>query len=207
VLLVVAVVVAAFLIAMGGVCGRVEVEQNLLRSPVFGAFSRVELEERFCHPVATTSVNSVLQARDGGLRGEIGTRLGQRSAHELEQRIGAKGIRVVLVLVTARYLEDALLEECHQGVVSFPLSPLRHVLGHGFAQAELFVGLSQPGEPTVARQFATVEGDLQREGRSGLKAQLACGTIFHRREPPLAMVESSNNPTIVAEALLLQPAS
>ncbi len=79
-------------------------------------------------------------------------------------------------------------------MVFFPLSSLRHVLGHGFAQAELFVGLSQPGEPTVARRFATVEGDLQRKGRLGLKAQLVRVTIFDRREPPLAMVESFEQP-------------
>jgi hypothetical protein len=34
-----------FLLSVGGVVGCVEVEQNLLRSPVFGAFSQVELKE------------------------------------------------------------------------------------------------------------------------------------------------------------------
>jgi len=196
VLLVVAVVVAAFLIAMGGIVGRVEVEQNLLRSRVFGAFSQIELKKNSCHQVAGASRNRILKPGDGGLGSQLLTTLGQRTAHHLEQRIFAKGVGVVLILVTARYLVDALLEQRHQGVASFPLSPLWDVLGHGLAQAEFFVYFGEPEQPAVGGEPPTVEGGLKREGRRGLKLQLVCGTIFHRREPPSATVESSNNPTI-----------
>jgi hypothetical protein len=39
---------------------------------------------------------------------QIGPRLGQRSTNQLEQRLFSKNVRVVLILVAARYLKDAL---------------------------------------------------------------------------------------------------
>jgi hypothetical protein len=89
-------------------------------------------------------------------------------------------------------------------MVSFPLSPLWDVLGHGLAQAKFFVYFREPEQPAVGGEPPTVEGGLKREGRRGLKVQPVCGTIFHQREPPLAMVESLNNPTIAGKAPSLQ---
>jgi hypothetical protein len=138
----------------------------------------MELEKRFCHQVAGASRNRVLKPGDGGLGSQLPSTLGQRTAHQLEQGVFAKGVRVVLVLVTARYLEDALLEERHQGVVSFPLSPFWDVLGHGLAQAEFFVYFGEPEQPAIGGEPPTVEGGLKREGRRGLKWSLFMAQSF-----------------------------
>ena len=54
-----------------------------------------------------------------------------------------------MVFVSASYLKDALFDEGFEGMASFALSPLRHVLGHPLAQPELRVRLGQPNEPSV----------------------------------------------------------
>jgi hypothetical protein len=65
-----------------------------------------------------------------------------------------------LILVAASYLKDALPDERPQRVPDLAFAPLRHVFCHGLAQAELFVDLGQPSEPTVTGQTATVEGNI-----------------------------------------------
>ena len=83
------------------------------------------------------------------LRGEISTALGQRAAHHLEQGIFAKGVRVVLILIAARYLKDALPNERAEGMASSPVSPFLNALGDGFTQAQLFIHPCQPEKTTV----------------------------------------------------------
>jgi hypothetical protein len=56
------VVVRAFLLTMGRIVGRVEVQKDLLRSIVGASLPHVELEEFLGHSVAATSVGRVLQA-------------------------------------------------------------------------------------------------------------------------------------------------
>ena len=149
VLFVVAVVVATFLIAVGGICGRVEVQEYLFRSSVLASLLEVELEECLGHPVASASGGRVLQPGDSGLARQIRPALGHRPAQELEQGVFAQGVRVVLVLVAASYLKDALLDESFQRMAPFALPPLRHVLGYPLAQRELGVCSSQPHEPAI----------------------------------------------------------
>lgn len=113
-LAVVAVVVGALLVAVGGVVGGVEVQEDPLRRPPLGALPDVELAQGVSHPKASASIGGVLQPRHRRLAREVLAGLRQRPAHELEERVGAKGVGIVLVLVAARYLEDALLYEVWQ---------------------------------------------------------------------------------------------
>ena len=67
VLLVVAMVVATFLIAMGGVVGGIEVQKDFLRSAILAPLCEVDLEEDFGYPVARASRGGVLKPADGRL--------------------------------------------------------------------------------------------------------------------------------------------
>jgi hypothetical protein len=62
VLLEVAVVVGALLIAVGGVVGGIEVQDDLLRDAPFGSLPRVELEDGSGHPGAIASGGRILEA-------------------------------------------------------------------------------------------------------------------------------------------------
>ncbi len=139
-----------FLIAVGGIVRGVEVQEHLLgRSSVFGPHFKVELEDGFGYPAARAPRGRVLQARDGRLARQIGPALRQRAARHLQQGVFAQGIRIVLVLVAARYLEDPLAHQRGQGVAPPPLSLLRHALGDGLAQTQLLVRLRKPKKPAV----------------------------------------------------------
>jgi hypothetical protein len=108
-------VVDAFLVAVGRVVGRIEVEQDPLRSTIFAALPDIELAEGKRHPVTATSATArVLKARDGGLASEVLAGLRQGAAHQLQKRIGAQEVGIILVLISAGYLKDALLEEREQ---------------------------------------------------------------------------------------------
>jgi len=82
VLLVVAVanrtwLIGAFLIAVGGVCGGVEIQEHpLWSSAVFGPLSKVELEDGLGYSVATAPVGCVLKPREGRLARQISPALG-----------------------------------------------------------------------------------------------------------------------------------
>jgi hypothetical protein len=92
VLLVIAVVVGAFLIAVGRIVRGVEIQKHLLRRSVFASLAQVELEERLGYLVARAPCGCVLQARDGGLARQIRSALRQRAQNHLEQGIFAQGV-------------------------------------------------------------------------------------------------------------------
>ena len=147
---VVAVVVGAFLLPVGGVVCGVEVQKHpLRRSAAFLSLSEVEFEEDSGYLVARAYRGRVLHPRDGRLAGKLCSALGQRAAHHLQQGIFPKGVRVVLVLVAARYLKDALANERDERMASSPVSPLLNALGDSLAQAQLFIHLCQPEKPAV----------------------------------------------------------
>lgn len=109
------------------------------------------------------------------------SRLGRPAANELEQGVGAQIVRVVLVVVAASHLKDALLEERDQRMTHPPAAPLRYMASQAFAQAELFVGLGQPQQAAIAGDSAAVESSLECKARWGVEAHRRgnCGTILH----------------------------
>jgi hypothetical protein len=104
---VVAMVEGAFLLAVGGIICGVEIQKHPLGSATPAAFSEVELEHRASDAQALPSARGVLKPGDRRLTGEVRVGLGQASQNQLEQGIFSQGVRVVLVLVAARYLAIA----------------------------------------------------------------------------------------------------
>ncbi len=146
---IVAVVVTTFLIPVGGIVRRVEVQKHPLRSAARLPLSHVKLEENSGYLVARAYRGRVLHPRDGRLRGKVLAALGQRAARHLQQGIFPQGVRVVLVLVAAGYLQDALPDERDERMASPPISPLGYAFGDGLAQAHLGVHLREPQEPAI----------------------------------------------------------
>jgi hypothetical protein len=100
VLAVVAVVGRPLLIAVRGIIGAVEVEHQPVGSAVPLSLAQVGLDEGFGEAIAAVSVHRVFQAREGRLAGQIvGIGLRQTPAQQLEQRVAAQGVGVVLVFV------------------------------------------------------------------------------------------------------------
>jgi hypothetical protein len=79
VLSVIAVVVGAFLIAVGGVVCGIEVQKHFLGSTLFASLLEVELEDGLGYSVAPAPVGRVLKARDGGLARQIDPLSGRES--------------------------------------------------------------------------------------------------------------------------------
>ena len=111
VLLVVAVVVGTFLLAVSRVVCGVKVQKDTRRRSVFAPLPEVELAQRFGHTQAGSGVGCILKTRDSRLACQVRVRLRQPPADQLQQRITPQGIRVVLVLVAARYLQDSLPDQ------------------------------------------------------------------------------------------------
>ncbi len=87
---VVAMVVGAFLLAVGRVIGGIEVQKDALgRTAVLHSLSDVELHECLSYPVARAGREGILKARDRRLACEVGPRLRQSATNQLEQGIGA----------------------------------------------------------------------------------------------------------------------
>src|SRR5215210_9284263 len=202
-LTVIAVVEGAFLLSVGGICGRVEVKQHLLGSAVPLSLSQVDLEEDFGCSVAGAYRGRVLHPRDGRLTGKVEAALGKRAAAEFEQRIFSKSVRVVLIVVSARYLKNALPNERGERVARFPRAPLGHTFGDGLAQAQLLVHPRQPEHSSIGGEPATVEGGFQSKGALRLKTHRLCGTIINEGAS-FGCRRVLDNPTIARKALSLQ---
>jgi hypothetical protein len=145
----VAVVVTLFLITVGRIVCGIEVQKDLFRSTIFAARSDIQLAQSLGDPVAGTGTNRILHPADGRLACQILPTLWQDSAHQLQQRIGAQEIRIVLVLVNTSYLVDTLSEQREHRVSSSPLSPLRQMLAHRLTHSEFSIHLGQPGKSSV----------------------------------------------------------
>ncbi len=110
-LAVIAVVVGAFLLAVGRVVCRVELQKHPVGHTVLLSLGKIKPEENLGDSAAGASGGGVLKAADGRLARKVLPALGKRAAAEFEQRVFPESIRVVLVLVSASYLENALPDE------------------------------------------------------------------------------------------------
>ncbi len=89
-LFIVAMVEGTFLLPVGGIVGRVEVQKNALgNATVLGSLADVELHECPSYAVARAGCERILKPRDRRLAGEIGSCFWQSAADQFEQRIGA----------------------------------------------------------------------------------------------------------------------
>lgn len=110
VLLVVPMVGDALLVDVGRVIGAVEVEDDALGDPIASSFLQIELHERHGEVVAGFVAHGILQPGEGRLAGQIRL-VGQPATDQLEERITAQGIGIVLVFIATGNLQNPLTNE------------------------------------------------------------------------------------------------
>src|SRR5215212_3689617 len=114
-LAVAAVVGTPFLLPMGRIVRTVDVQDDAERDAV--ALVQVDLAQGQGQPVTGAAVDGILQARQGWLIGQIAPGFRQVAADQLQERVGAQEVCIVLVLIPAGDLEDALADQGrHSGV-------------------------------------------------------------------------------------------
>jgi len=150
----VAVIATPLLLPVGGIIRAVEVKQDVVWNAVGGALRNVELDQPMSQVIAGTPINVVLEAGEGGLTSEVGIVLELAATDKLQERIMAKGIRVVLVLVATRDLEDALTD---QRMMDGTAAPIRNDAGKRGAEAKGVIGCLQPQKTTITGQGAKVK--------------------------------------------------
>jgi hypothetical protein len=107
-------------VAVGGVIHGVQVEGQMARRCVEGGNELVE--EHVTQPLQGLDRDGILEAGQGRLAGQVIV-FGRAVGHELEDRIGAEGVVVVLVLVAGQDAVDVganLLQEGVLGEVGVP---------------------------------------------------------------------------------------
>jgi hypothetical protein len=198
VLAIVAVIARPFLRAVGRVVGRVEIEHDPRRGAAGGALAQIDQRQRPRDPVASAQRDGILQAREGRLAGEgwIGPR--QATADEPEQRIVAQRVGVILILVAAGDLIDALADEGGEGMRAGFASPLGNAGGDLGTDAGLRVGMGEPGQPAIGGERSAVEGGVEGEGGEGFEREGGCGRIGHEEASRVGRWVSA--PTIPNEA-------
>ena len=125
VLAVVAVVGHPFLLAVGRVVGPVEVQQDPGGRAGAATLAEVQVDQRLGEPLDGVPIDRVLQPREGRLAGQVRLARGQPPAGQLEQRVRAQRVGVVLVFVAAGDLEHPLADQRLQAVAHPAAAPLR----------------------------------------------------------------------------------
>jgi len=91
----------------------------------------------------------------------------------------AEGGRVVLILIPAGDLVDALADERVEGMGAGLAPPVREMGGNLGTDARLGIGTSEPGQPAVRGEMTAIEGGFEGEGGEGFKGEGGCGRISH----------------------------
>jgi hypothetical protein len=166
------------------------------------AFLQVDREERVGQSVTGTAVDGVLQARERRLAGEVGGRLVRTTpADELEQWIVAQGVSVVLVLVAAGDLQEALAQQERERMADRPTAPVADLLRQRDRHPEAVVGAGEPDEPAIGAELPGVERHRQRRGRQGGER---CARIGQERAS-WGMVSQRINSTIPMRLCSFKP--
>jgi hypothetical protein len=156
----------AFLLAVGGIIRAIDVKDDVLREAVALPLLEVEFYQRQSQAVAGFGVNCILETGEGRLARQM--RLArQATAHQLQERIGAQGVGIVLVFVATGNLEDALADQGLKGVADRTTAPLRDLRGQRSTEAEGGVSLPKPAQAPITGELRTVEPGLEGGGRQG----------------------------------------
>jgi len=108
---------------MGRIISAIGIDQDVGGTVRLLPLGQVDAEERLRQPVARLAVDGVLEAGERRLTGQIGI-TGETAADQFQQGVGAQGIAVVLILVAAGNLKDALADERLQRVLNGTGSPV-----------------------------------------------------------------------------------
>jgi hypothetical protein len=104
---------------------------------------------------------------------------GQLPADQFEQWTGAQEIGIVLVLIAARDLEDALAHQGFPRVAHRPAAPLGNQGGEGRGQPQGDIRLCQPRQAAITAQATAIKTGFQRQRRGAGKAKDGCGRLGH----------------------------
>lgn len=96
-----------------------------------------------------------------------GTILRQPATGQLEERVIAEGIGIILVVVITGNLEEALPEQFGERMLDRAGAPVRDDAGQPWREIEVRVGLREPDEAAIRGELRTVE----RRGE-GLRAHI-----------------------------------
>jgi len=195
VLTIVGMVGTPFLAPMGGVVGAVDVQHDVEGHAVPLPLLQVHVDQGVGQAQTGVPIHRVLQARHRGLAGQVAVALGPAATDQLEQRISAQSVGVVLVLVAAGDAEDALAHQRLDGVLDVRVAPLRDARSQRRADTNDPFGFGQLGQAAVRRQTPAIEGGFQGQG-GGRGERIACCGRLRRHGVLLATAESLDNSTI-----------
>ena len=156
-LVVVGVEKRQLLVAVDDVAGVVDVERHRLGLSRVGVHPGIHQGVGEADHVA--QARGVLEPRQGRLRAQIGPSVGQAPAGELEGRVGAQGIEIVGVLVTAADREDAGPDHVGDAVSDAGrIAPVRDQARQPLGDAEPPLRKRQQHDAAVRGKATTVEG-------------------------------------------------
>jgi len=175
---IVAVVGGPLLRPVRRVVGAVDVQDDARGVAVAFAGAQVHVEQGVGQGPAGVAPHRVLEAGQRRLAGEIRVALGSPATDELEQRIDAQRVGIVLVLVAAGDAEDALACQRLDRMVDVGAPPLGDAGRQRAADADRLLGLGEPGQPAIGGQTTAIEGGFQGEsGGCGERVE-RCGRLW-----------------------------
>jgi hypothetical protein len=178
------------LLTVRGVRGGVDIEHHHAR--VIGQLAHVVGLELTLKRDDCPRIDAVLETRERRLGGEPSLVLGETVTRDAPQRVVAKRVCIVLILVAQSDLEDALSHLLESAVHNSPrVTRIGQVRGQPRAHAEYSVELAQQERSAVARNLWRVERHLdptmRMESEAGL-GQTGCrqhgGLRLRCRNPP-----------------------
>jgi len=159
-LVVIAVIGNPFLPAVSWIVGPVKVEDDVLGDAVPLPLLEVEPDESNRQTRAVFAIHGVLQAREGGLTGQV-CLMGQATTDELQEWIETEGVGIVLILVTTGDLKDPLANQRFQRVVNRTRAPLGNTGRQRRTEPERSVGFGEPAEPTITGELGTIKSGIE----------------------------------------------
>lgn len=170
---------AAFLRPVRRVVRAVQIQQNLGGDACLPALTQKDRPQGLGQSVAVPGGKRVLETGEGRLAGQLGIGLRQAATDQLQERIVAQGVRIVLVGVAGGYLVEPLLQQIEPRVSATAAARLRHRRGQGHAVPYLRIRLRYPAPAAVTRQTAALEIDGQRQADWRGKHKRGCGRLGH----------------------------
>ncbi|MDQ3493262.1 MAG: hypothetical protein M3452_08385 [Chloroflexota bacterium] len=164
---------------MRRIVGPVEIEHQVGGDAVPFPLAQVNLPEYLGQAIAGPGTDGILQPGERRLAGKIGVGQRQAATDVLEQRVGAQRGCVILVLVPAGDLVDALGHQGPQVVPAATAAPVGDLRGQPLRQPHGGVSLGQPGQPAITGQASAQEVDLQGRRADGGKGDGSCGRLRH----------------------------
>jgi len=128
------------------------------------------IDERVGQPDRVLQRWRVLQPRQRRLRTQVGARVGQPPASELEGRVDAQGVEIVGVLVTAGNRQDASAHHVGQRVRDARrIAPIGKATRQSFRDRQPLLGHRKQHHAAIRSQSPAIEGGGHRFAANGWK--------------------------------------